>query len=69
MSWLTDLISQFVETDHSQVINDLENWEEEEHQLLPNGMSAQTIADLEADGFIVDLVTGELFANPDDVED
>ena len=37
---------------------DLLNWEEEEHALLPNGMTEQEIADLEADGQVVDLVTG-----------
>ena len=34
------------------------DWEEEEHALLPNGMTEQEIADLEADGLVVDLVTG-----------
>lgn len=37
---------------------DLLDWEEEEHALLPNGMTEQEIADLEAEGFIVNLVTG-----------
>ena len=37
---------------------DLLNWEEENDALLPNGMTEQEIADLEADGQVVDLVTG-----------
>lgn len=39
---------------------DLLNWEEENNALLPNGMTEQEIADLEADGFVVDLVTGAI---------
>jgi len=37
---------------------DLLDWEEENDALLPNGMTEQEIAGLEADGFVVDLVTG-----------
>ena len=37
---------------------DLLDWEEENDALLPNGMTEQEIADLEAAGFVVDLVTG-----------
>ena len=39
---------------------DLLDWEEETDSLLPNGMTEQEIADLEADGFVVDLVTGAI---------
>lgn len=44
---------------------DLLSWEEETDQLLPNGMSAEDIADLEEDGWIVDLETGQKFRDPD----
>lgn len=39
---------------------DLLDWEEENDALLPNGMTEQEIAGLEADGFVVDLVTGDV---------
>ena len=39
---------------------DLLDWEEENDALLPSGMTEQEIADLEADGFVVDLVTGAI---------
>ena len=39
---------------------DLLDWEEENDALLPNGMTEQEIADLEADGQVVDLVTGAI---------
>ena len=44
---------------------DLLNWEEENDTLLPNGMTEQEIADLEADGWIVDLRTGQIFKDSD----
>ncbi len=46
-----------------QTIEDLLDWEEEEHQLLP--MSETEIAELEKAGYIVDLESGEVFPDPD----
>ena len=43
-----------------QVIEDLLDWEEENDCLLPDGMSAEDIAELEARGLIVDLTTGKI---------
>jgi len=45
--------------------DDLLSWEEEEDRLLPGGMTPEQIADLEEDGFIVDLLTGEVSVDPD----
>ncbi len=44
-------------------IEDLLDWEEEEHQLLP--FSEEEIAQLEEAGYIVDLVNGDVFRDPD----
>lgn len=62
MKWLSDL---FAGSKVADTINDLENWEEENDALLPNGMSAAEIANLEAAGFIVDLETGKVSRDPD----
>lgn len=44
----------------AEAIEDLLTWEEENDALLPNGMSAEEIAELEADGYVVNLETGEI---------
>lgn len=44
----------------AETIEDLLTWEEENDALLPNGMSAEEIAELEADGYVVNLETGEI---------
>ncbi len=44
----------------AQAVEDLLTWEEEQDQLLPNGMTPEQIAELEADGYIVNLETGEI---------
>ncbi len=46
-------------------VEDLLTWEEESDQLLP--ISPEYIADLEEQGFIVDLETGENIPDPDKV--
>lgn len=44
----------------TQTVIDLETWEEENDQLLPNNLTAEDIERFEAAGFIVDLDTGQL---------
>lgn len=43
-----------------EAVEDLLTWEEENDALLPNGMSAEEIAQLEEDGYVVDLETGAI---------
>ena len=45
---------------NTQVIEDLLTWEEENDALLPNDMTPEEIADLEEQGYIVNLETGEI---------
>jgi len=45
---------------NTQVIEDLLTWEEENDALLPNNMTPEEIADLEEQGYIVNLETGEI---------
>ena len=47
-------------TQQSQTVIDLEDWEEENDQLLPNNLTAEDIERFEAAGFVVDLETGQL---------
>jgi hypothetical protein len=47
-------------------VEDLLTWEEESDQLLP--ISPEYIADLEEQGFIVDLVSGVVSVDPDFVK-
>ena len=54
--------AEYVEMD---AVEDLLSWEEESDALLPDGMTAEDIAELEQQGLIVDLETGEVFADPD----
>lgn len=45
---------------NTQVIEDLLTWEEENDQLLPDGMTPEQIAELEEQGYVVNLETGEI---------
>lgn len=45
---------------NTQVVEDLLTWEEENDALLPNNMTPEEIADLEEQGYIVNLETGEI---------
>lgn len=45
---------------NTQVIEDLLTWEEENDALLPNNMTPEEIAELEEQGYIVNLETGEI---------
>lgn len=63
MSWLSRLLG----TDDNDgdntaqdAIEDLLTWEEENDALLPGGMSAEDIAELEERGYVVNLETGEI---------
>ncbi len=47
-------------TSNTQVIEDLLTWEEESDALLPNNMTPEEIAELEEQGYIVNLETGEI---------
>lgn len=47
-------------TPNTQVIEDLLTWEEENDALLPNNMTPEEIAELEDQGYIVNLETGEI---------
>lgn len=60
MSWLNDWLSSFSSSNITQAAEDLLSWEEEQDQLLPNGLTAEDIAAFEAAGWIVDLETGQL---------
>ncbi|MFN8493114.1 MAG: hypothetical protein U0350_36260 [Caldilineaceae bacterium] len=51
---------QHLEYVEMQAIDDLLNWEEENDCLLPGALSAEQIAELEARGLVVDLLTGEI---------
>lgn len=55
----------FKHAEHQEmaVINDLEDWEEETHAILP--METEQIAALEAAGYVVDLTNGEVSRDPD----
>ena len=52
-----------IEQREMAIIEDLLNWEEEEHDILP--MTPEQIAALEAAGYIVVLTAGEIFRDPD----
>lgn len=63
MSWLDKLanaLSGSTGAGLSPAAIDLESWEEETDQLLPNNLTAEDIAALEQAGWIVDLETGRL---------
>lgn len=45
---------------NTKVIEDLLTWEEENDSLLPNDMTPEEIAELEEQGYIVNLETGEI---------
>ena len=44
----------------NNVVEDLLTWEEESDALLPNGMTPEEIALIEAQGYVVNLETGEI---------
>ena len=58
-------MSKTIEQTWVNAVEDLLTWEEENDALLPNGFTAEQIADLEEDGLIVDLVTGVVSRDPD----
>lgn len=45
---------------NKQVVDALLSWEEENDQLLPCGMTPEKIALIEAQGYVVNLETGEI---------
>lgn len=47
-------------TTQNQIVEDLLTWEEENDALLPNNMTPEEIAELEQQGYIVNLETGEI---------
>ena len=47
-------------TPNTQVVEDLLTWEEENDALLPNNMTPEEIAELEEQGYVVNLETGEI---------
>ena len=55
------MTTQLLEQTWIVAVNDLLTWEEEAHQLLPGGMTAELIADLEEQGIVVCLETGQAF--------
>lgn len=50
----------FGEHEEMKRIDDLLDWEEEEHKLLPKGWTPEQIAEVEARGQVVNLETGEI---------
>ena len=60
MSWLSRLLGADDDSVDQNVIEDLLTWEEENDTLLPNNLTPEDIARFEADGWIVDLRTGQL---------
>ena len=68
MSWHDALINALFGStgaELSPAAIDLESWEEETHQLLPNNLTAEDIARFEQAGWIVDLETGQLIREAD----
>jgi hypothetical protein len=51
---------RFGEHEEMKRIDDLLDWEEENDKLLPPGWTAEQIAEVEAQGKIVNLETGEI---------
>lgn len=47
-------------TTPNQIVEDLLTWEEETDALLPNNMTPEEIAELEEQGYVVNLQTGEI---------
>lgn len=66
MKWLDKLLGKDDPAIDQNVVEDLLTWEEENDAALPNDMSAEDVAKWEAKGFIVDLLTGKVFRNPED---
>ena len=60
MNWLSRLLGADGDAVDQNGVEDLLTFEEENDMLLPNGLTAEDIARLEAAGFVVDLVTGRL---------
>lgn len=62
MSWLARLLGADSNGDSvdQAVVEDLLTFEEENDRLLPNNLTPEDIARLEAAGWIVDLRTGQL---------
>lgn len=46
--------------DFKKKVEDLLSWEEESDALLPNNMTPEEIAELEAAGYVVNLETGTI---------
>lgn len=57
MTWLEKLLGATVDED---AVEDLLDWEEENDALLPDGMTPEQIALIEAQGYVVNLETGEI---------
>lgn len=49
-------------SDLLQVVEELLTWEEESDALLPDGMTPEDIALIEAQGYVVNLETGEIIS-------
>ena len=65
MSWLdkfVDVLFGSSGAELSPAAVDLETWEEENDQMLPNGLTAEDIAAFEDAGWVVDLETGQLIS-------
>lgn len=62
MTWLEKLLGATVD---NNAVEDLLTWEEENDQLLPNGLTPEDIARFEAMGYVVDLETGRLIPEAD----
>lgn len=68
MSWLSRLLGADDDSDNAadqNVVEDLLTWEEETDALLPNNLTAEDIAALEAQGYVVNLETGQLIREED----
>lgn len=62
MTWRELLLGATVD---NNAVEDLLTWEEENDQLLPNGLTPEDIARFEAMGYVVDLETGQLILEAD----
>lgn len=62
MTWLEKLLGAAADED---AVEDLLTWEEENDQLLPNGLTPDDIARFESMGYIANLETGTLIPEAD----
>lgn len=62
MTWREIFLGATADNDATE---DLLTWEEENDQLLPNGLTPEDIARFESLGYVVDLDTGALIPEAD----